>query len=730
MRKDKTIIICSVVLMLFNLLILAGCTETHVSDNSPTKTIEDSEVKTSSANKTPSGPKTTFNHEIDIEQLLSDKTKAVNLKITETVEDIKTKDDAFYVSMDTGVTVIDEDGVKQWQIGRQLERDEYFVIIRDPNERVFVTKDSDGEGKKYDNCEITNFLIEKGINIPAMTVDKPDMDSISGTFEYLVFRISDGDGSIFFYMKWDDADKIKAIPLGKYDIIDTAFHYSGDEAYLIRNNDCYSIIFWNLGLKEAGRYDISKDIGEIEEFYSGYLDSKLYMKVYDTKANSTYIYEIDTSKKTMKKYLKVADWRREYGLKLRFASNLPYNYILGCVDNILLAYAHDGGYSGTHSHKYLYGIDMSSGEKLWSVYGGYAEMYWSISESKESIYVVKRVYDSNHPGLLNINIHTGEILWEKEYDVKCSINIAAVKEGVAVQKTYKKDNFTEVSSVEVLNGENGSLIWEMDLDQGTYMETSEGSTNNVITYYSDGVKCYDAKNGGLIWSLNASLEKKSDVVISPFSWIVENPANPYEQPAPKSMWAAFEDGFRLIDLDSGSILRSVERNPDSYMFLLNDEYALIKNVNESGYCTSYAKSFTLYSLKDGKKLWSKEDSLLYGVTDNERLYYISKSKIICVDIHTGNINWEREFQLENARVPVITDEELLVANGNISYPSGGLFSFNKFNGELNYQEVNYAPKTIYWTTGRFDWPIVCKSGSSMIVAGDNGNLDLLELKQP
>ena len=470
---------------IFIVFSLAGCISTPANVDSPNEVTDTAaaEKNSTSINASSTNNNYGFNDSIDIEHLLLEQTAGIKLKITDLVNDIDTKEDIFPVQVNSNVIVSEEEGVKEWAIEKALFSHGYFIIRRDRNGQVFITKTSGREEVKFDIYEITHYLSEAGIDISNMTVDKLDMDYYYSN-SYLNFRISDGANSAFFSSRWN-----KYIP----------YSSSWDETKHIRT--------------------------------------------------------------------------------------IPL-------------------------HKY------------------------------------------------NIDEH---------------------------------------------------------------LVTTEGSMPGMVTYYKEGIRVYDSKTGKMKWSLNGRMRKKSETIVSPFHWVIENTAKPYDKPAAGEMWLAFEDGFKLIDLASGSILHSIESSPDSYMFFLDDENALFENAVKGGLSWEYSKGFSLYSLKDNKKLWSSDDALSIADADNGKLFFLSKSKICCVDLYTGKTNWEKEFPSLGVAIPAVIGNELIISNGE-------LFSFDVSNGEFIYQEASYViSDPIYWK-GMFNWPTICKSGNNVLISNYNGDLDLLELE--
>lgn len=684
--------------------------------------------------------------------LLSGQIESRKLVITETADGMGTEAGTFPIQVDCNISIDESDGIKEWAVEKAEFPSSHFILRKDSDGRVYLTKASKDSLQEADTVEITGYLKEAGIKLSNIVLRKAELDYAYSN-SYLNFEISDGKKSALFLSRWspyneylstrDEKKHIETIPLYKYKIVDTAFNYESDngmdihEVYALKERNRYYLILWEEKLKKFSRYEIPAEAGALEELYyntgpvwqPGDLEmaGKLYLKSKDPKSDEISVYEVNLREGAMRKFVKAAELEGKFPLQWKFTGELQHNYILDDTGKALVVYGDDGGISGFHSHKYLYGIDKETGKKLWQVYGGYGHMSFSLSKDGKRIFVGVRAKDNVPPEVLCIDMETGSPVWKKVFDDFADglVNVTAVEKGVAVEfSSFNDSGDIRDKSLKVLDRDNGNPVWEKKLKEDEYLVTCMNEIPTAPVAGDRELKAYEAGTGAVKWSVRGALRATSRglIVSTPDYPMVESPEFMSKTAAGNRMWFAFEDGFKELDLVSGRILNAIDAAGKVQVVFLDDTLAVIKSGGEEGVFLQDGKGFALYSLTEKRELWDRDEVFYGAVLHGDKLIYYTDSSIRCVDRNTGEPEWEGKFPFVGAKAALIVDNEVLVTS------RGRLFSFDLSTGKPLYQEAGRFMGGAPWRDWLDYYSTMRISGSGLLISNISGDLDLLGLE--
>lgn len=387
------------------------------------------------------------------------------------------------------------------------------------------------------------------------------------------------------------------------------------------------------------------------------------------------------------------NWNEEYDLQWTFSEGMMYHFTYQRVGDILLVHGHDGGISGHHDEEYLYGLNIKTGKKIWSVFGGYMGIAYYLANDQERIYVLTETYEHEDSvtNIKCIRIDTGKILWEKDVQEIYSFFLT----DFAAMLQRNEDS----SIILVLDGTSGKTQWKKRIEESdVYLVRNEDSPGLMVRKNED-IICFDWKTGEELWTVTsgqgvnatqeAGITKSQD-------GLTDNGEQPAE-------WFPFEGDEKLIDLQTGQVLdvrplkpekwESIETFEDDkeYKGYINDEYSMVRIYDRKMY--DWKEIFSVYSNSSQEKLWSKEDYVLDWVLYGDELIYFTNTKITSVNLLTGIVNWCKPFSvnldiapLEDYHLikPVIVNDLLILSE------QGKIVVFDTQNGERLYEVQDYS----------------------------------------
>lgn len=468
---------------------------------------------------------------------------------------------------------------------------------------------------------------------------------------------------------------------------------------------------------------LPNEIDKITNLYtSHYRKNKVYINATNKSNTNTNYYEIDVVDETIKRYNTISDLKDIFKLKWTFKGDLRNNVMLDNVDNVILTYGDDGVYAGCHDHEYLYGLDKETGEKLWSVYGGYLGVRYCFNKSKDNIIL----YIPIKSKLQCLDIYTGRIIWEKELKNSQSYDITSVNNEIVLGHLQRDEvNYYEIES---LDQKSGEILWIKKLNEKNKLQTSNSSIPLILCKEDNAnLIAYNSKTGDEQWRTTFAYAKKNNIgnrhntnfILTPYDYSIDKVNI-------SSQWFSFDWGFTNINIDSGEILDSITLDQDTNLHVLSTNYTLINNKS-----TNKPSSFSLYDNISKKMMWSKNENLNSAILDNDKLYYTTQGAIKCVDIISGEVLWDNSFpkifneaSVNNPIQPVIINNDLFVIYNNI------IFIVNNKTGELVSQIGDYYTQSVpFWKIGYLDaknyYLTINKLTNNLYIGRQNGYLDLL-----
>ncbi|ANW98118.1 hypothetical protein CSTERTH_03190 [Thermoclostridium stercorarium subsp. thermolacticum DSM 2910] len=415
----------------------------------------------------------------------------------------------------------------------------------------------------------------------------------------------------------------------------------------------------------------------------------------------------------------IRSWKDMYQSKWTFCGDLDNNYPIDDTGQVLIAYGNDNQISGYHSDTYLYGLNKDTGEKIWSVYGGYYPIHYCINEPENTILIGTKPSVDDDTRLQCIEITTGKLLWEKIFSFEIR-RLAITDKTVAVQPY-------NLNTIMVLDVTNGEVLWEKELEQNEVLISLQRQMNNIIVSQKDGLAAYEPSSGQMKWKVEGNLFPESPHPMIMLPDVIESKQYQILSKNTNTQWITFEDCFRKIDFNTGEVLDSISTGGINLLYLLDGEFSIVKSYEKEDNGNLFTKSFSLYSNSQKNELFSKNDTLLGAVVYQNKLIYTTPEKIKCISLDTSDLLWEcgYSFGPPEAYSPLIIQNRLVIVSND------KIHVFNPDSGEYLYQVddynlpvypildilvVDHSPSVIY------------VSGNEIYISRNDGHLDALILK--
>lgn len=415
----------------------------------------------------------------------------------------------------------------------------------------------------------------------------------------------------------------------------------------------------------------------------------------------------------------IRSWKDMYQCKWTFRGDLDNNYPIDDTGQVLIVYGDDNNISGYHSDTYLYGLNRETGEKIWSVYGGYYPLRYCINEPENTILIGAKPSVDDDTKLQCIEITTGKLLWEKIFPFEIK-RISITDEVVAIQPYHR-------NTIMLLDITDGEAIWEKELGQNELLISLQRKMSNIIIRENDGLAAYDPISGQMKWKVEGSLFLKSPHPMLMLPKVIESKQYQILSKNTNTQWITFEDCFRKIDFNTGEALDSIPTGGINMLYLLDSEFSIIKSYEKKDNGNLISKSFSLYSNSQKKELFSKNDTLLGAVVHQNKLIYTTPEKIKCISLDTSDLLWDVGYSFDppEAYSPLIIQNRLVIVSND------EIHVLNPDPGEYLYQVDDYnLPVYPYLDIPIIDDTpsVIYVSGNEIYISRDDGHLDALILK--
>ncbi|MDY6862517.1 MAG: PQQ-binding-like beta-propeller repeat protein [Thermodesulfobacteriota bacterium] len=264
-------------------------------------------------------------------------------------------------------------------------------------------------------------------------------------------------------------------------------------------------------------------------------------------------------------------------------------------------------------------------------------------------------------GFYCINAMTGESLWSNN-DFPGNTTSATVSgENVFISTGSWGSN----PKTYCFDSKDGSIIWESNkISTGVGIPVVDGK----VYLGGDTVCCLDADNGNLIWETSPSI-KGGGITI-----------------ANNEVYVA-SDRIYCLDISSGE---------KKWEFYEGDTYFESPVITDTKLIigTSYPNVNGIYCIdtQSGSKLWKHSlDGNCYQMAPAiyQNMVYITsrEGNLVCIDIETGFLIWEREVRAEGSapQSPIVVDGRVYIQSDD-----DGICCLSAENGEIIWKEVNSA----------------------------------------
>ena len=364
-----------------------------------------------------------------------------------------------------------------------------------------------------------------------------------------------------------------------------------------------------------------------------------------------------------------------------FNSDLTVNYIEALTKDTIVIFATDGEISGHHYDDNIYGIDRLTGEKLWVVYGGYFILDYKVSSDGKYV-CIEIIEKDERSKLLCLEVDTGKILWEKIFDESSSAGgtagfykhlneiVPGGKLIISSDNRYVKGSPVYIT---VLDLKTGDVLDEMKLPFTALFAVSDDASSFILEK-DNQLFLYDLSTGSAKRITEELLVNDSETLASKPVYELPEVMRPFNKSGTK--WAAFENSFKLLDINKGDVLASIPNSGIKDSIWYSDR---LYTFERDTVVVSGSEGFKVYK-SDGTLLWGKEEKYRAGVFKDELLYYISDTGLKCVNVAAGETVWEVEFAFSDSviRNPVIVGDSIVVA-------AGDFYIFDIVTGEFKYK---------------------------------------------
>lgn len=421
----------------------------------------------------------------------------------------------------------------------------------------------------------------------------------------------------------------------------------------------------------------------------------------------------------------VKKWNDVYDLQWTFSESMTYHFIYKIIGDVLLVRGDDGGLSGYHQEEYLYGLDIKTGKKLWSVFGGYLGFTYYFSKDQERIYVITRIYDLNDTNIKCIDMDTGKILWEEDIP---GISSVCAADFVAILQRGE-----DGSLIRVLDEISGEVQWSKHIENGEVYLILYKEPPGLMIWNNDDIICFDWKTGEELWTVTSKQGVNHTMQDTPGDDGTGSSGQMTE-------WIPFDEEEKLIDLRTGQVLDVKPLESKKHItiihledgkeitYRINEEYSIVRTYDED---IEWKKFFTVCSNATQEELWSKEDSVLEWVLYKDDLIYYTTTKITSVDLSTGVVNWCKPFSVDldigslqeyHLINPVIVDDQLILSE------QGKIVVFNLENGERLYEVDDYYIIHAYTNITDQYYKSLMVIDDMLFIGSGDGKLSCLKIK--
>lgn len=626
-----------------------------------------------------------------------------------------------------------ENGITRW-IVQDFGNPQSFVLEKDCNGRVFVTQYQREGEPEVEKIEITDELKSRGLD-GSFNLSQIEVKGSYESKKFFDFKLSNGENWALFSSQWKANQHLRTVPLHRFNIVDTAstLNYSEDkshlyEVYLKQEGQKKYVMTRDEKEQKLVAYALPPEIGEVKEMFwtHDYGHQAVYLAAtYKSEVGGgLFTFKLELPQGIMTKGQALVEWKEQFQPAWRFTGDLPYNYLVAGTKDTILVLGDDGLISGYHDQSYLYGVDRKTGEKKWSIYGGYLPVYYYVSGDEQTMTAAVKVKDNHAPRIVRMDMNTGNTIWEKQAeDWKDYYITLAGSDGAVLLALQKWVENRLTGKLVAMEEENGNVLWEKELDSDERLITAYRPLPAAIVVGQNEIKAYEPSTGKLIWQLRGSIDPSEVRQNFHRFRVVNDPRLWAEGKQERNYWFAMKDSFRLVDLATGEVLHTLENKGNRRISVLNDEYLIIRDNDGSELLQGDVHS-KLYSIKEQKILWTKKENIRSSLVHEGKLYYTTGEKIKAVDLVSGEELWATSFATRFSKQLVLIGSELVVPGEE------GIFVFDSESGRFLYQVADFS---LADAEARFllnYYGMLTKLKDGIYLGSNSGYLELLKTNLP
>ncbi|GKU77838.1 PQQ-binding-like beta-propeller repeat protein [Paenibacillus sp. L3-i20] len=407
----------------------------------------------------------------------------------------------------------------------------------------------------------------------------------------------------------------------------------------------------------------------------------------------------------------------------RNKGTLPFTYLEGATDDVVLVRGDDGGYSGMHDDSSIYAIDQQSGKTLWQIDAGFGWAYTKMDEERGRV-TVYTPYDPNKKTyrhqVRNVRLSDGKTLWNYRFPTEGNWMMTGA-EGVII---FYRKSLEEDGLIITLDMETGRLLWEKPFKEPFRVLNDSEKEPFILIKQPYTVYALNPQTGKLEWEMNANAKEVLADEEAYRNVYEEQRRNPLD-PDKSYRWVGIGNQMMLIDLASGNVRASYELRLKEKITIVDDKYLLVQAATDAfdfGDGTTFETSF--YDVIREKSIWTIPGRASGAVIEGDRIYLAIDGIPSALNKRTGAVEWQTTIvEHPPAQVSALLAEPLLYWVG------GDLLRLNKADGSMNSRFQNVL---LGYPDGRgqsISDGLFNREGDSIYLGSANGYFSKFNVKQ-
>lgn len=278
----------------------------------------------------------------------------------------------------------------------------------------------------------------------------------------------------------------------------------------------------------------------------------------------------------------------------------------------------------------LYCIDRITGNIVWEVKAtGSAKNYLSFLSEEETLTYVGSSH-SEYSLIECIDNISGTTLWRRTYKQRIS-DMTLADEAIVTIGNINSSNYLVAT-----DAMSDNTLFQVEISQDCILHKGK-NLHHIVIQDMGGVYVYN-RSGEKLYELKCESYKPGR-----HNDIFYYSATPqiYED----KIWLSLKDEFVLLNLNNGKIDATIKKyeNGESDLVILDNETVIIRNYSSH----VDLLNFSVYSSDQEKILWERSDKARGIAKRNGNLYIVTKAKMICISLETGENIWETDISFKD-----------------------------------------------------------------------------------